>query len=172
MANNIQEDRNGTTNLLWRENMEHQGACLLELLCLLPVMVSWQDMHIPYWTNIIWASMIGHNSRRKEPLTKPNPCTFSRKTIYQKNSPSWFTKRFRIFKLLYNARGGMICNPTPEKYATVKKGSTEWAIQAALSAVPPNKCIIMVYYGSICISGQLRRRLCSLAEKGWCRCCG
>jgi hypothetical protein len=38
--------------------------------------------------------------------------------------------------------------------------------------VPPNKCIIMVYYGSICISGQLRRRLCSLAEKGWCRCCG
>jgi hypothetical protein len=131
MANNIQEDRNGTANLWWRENMEHQGTCLLELLCLLPVMVSWQDMHIPYLTNIICASMIGHNSQRQEPLTKPNLCTFSRKAIYQKNSPSRFTPRFRIFKLLYNARGRIICNPTPEKYATVKKGSTEWAIQAA-----------------------------------------
>jgi len=59
------------------------------------------------------------------PSTAKTFQAFSRKTAYQKNSLLWFTERFRVFKLLYNAGGGMICNPTPEKYATVNKGSME-----------------------------------------------
>jgi hypothetical protein len=51
-----------------------------------------------------------------------------KKATYQKNSPIWFTERLRVFKLLYNARGGIIRNPTPEKYATVDKGSTDRTI--------------------------------------------
>ncbi len=59
------------------------------------------------------------------PSTAKTFQAFSRETAYQKNSLLWFTERFRVFKLLYNAGGGMICNPTPENYATVNKGSME-----------------------------------------------
>jgi hypothetical protein len=48
-----------------------------------------------------------------------------RKSICNKSLPMWFAERLRVFKLLYNARGGMIRSPTPEKYATVDKGFTD-----------------------------------------------
>jgi hypothetical protein len=61
-----------------------------------------------------------------------------RKSICNKSLPMWFAERFRVFRLLYNARGGMIRSPTPENYATVDKGFTDRATKAAISASPPN----------------------------------
>ncbi len=61
-----------------------------------------------------------------------------KKSICNKSLPMWFAKRLRVFKLLYNARGGMIRSPTPEKYATVDKGFIDRTTKAAISASPPN----------------------------------
>ncbi len=105
------------------------------------------------------------------PSTAKTFQAFSRETAYQKNSLS----------SLRGSGSSNCCTMQEEEWfvTPLQKTMQLWtkdpwnrAIQAALSALPHNKYVIMVYYGSIPISGQLRSRLNTLAEKGRCRCCG